>query len=79
MFMIIAVTMRHGLSDKNYHKYWIDKNLKNIFEELGILIFPVSAPVGVEEIADICSGLIVTGSPIHIDAKKIRCGKFSSN
>lgn len=76
MLMIIAVTMRHGLSDKNYHKYWIDKNLKNIFEELGVLIFPVSAPVGVEEIADICSGLIVTGSPIHIDAKKYGADNF---
>lgn len=76
MFMIIAVTMRHGLSDKNYHKYWIDKNLKNIFEELGVLIFPVSAPVEVEKIAEFCDGLIITGSPIHIDAQKYGAENF---
>ncbi len=68
--MIIAITMRYGLSEKKTGKYWIDENMKKIFENLGILLFPVYSSKQASKIANLCDGLIITGSPIHIDAKK---------
>lgn len=62
--------MRYGLSDNQTGKYWIDENTKKIFDKLGILLFPVYSGNQALEIANICDGLIITGSPIHIDANK---------
>ena len=67
--MIIAITERYGLSEKGSEKYYIDKEFKDIFEKLNILLFPVSSLTNITEVINICDGLLVTGSVIDINPK----------
>ena len=67
--MILAITERYGLSEKGTEKYYIDKEFKDIFEKLNVLLFPVSSLTNLEEVVDICDGLIVIGSAIDVNPK----------
>lgn len=61
--MILAITNRYGSSGV----YYILREFKDIFEELGVALFPVSTVEEHEKIAAFCSGLIVTGSSINVN------------
>ncbi len=67
--MILAITQRYGLSEKGSEKYSIDKEFKDIFEKLNVLLFPISSLTNIEKVTEICDGLIVIGSPIDINPK----------
>ena len=67
--MILAITQRYGLSEAKAEKYYIDKEYKEIFEKLNVLLFPVSSLTNLKEVIKICDGLIVTGSVIDINPK----------
>ena len=43
-------------------RYYLDSSFKEIFEELDILLIPVISEKKLNEICDMCDGLIVTGS-----------------
>ena len=70
--MILAITERYGLSEKGSEKYYIDKEFKDIFEKLNILLFPVSSLTNITEVINICDGLLVTGSAIDINPKNYK-------
>lgn len=70
--MIIAITERYERVDKeNIFKenFFVSKYFKDIFEELNIILFPVSSHIGLEKIVNICDALLVTGSAIDINPK----------
>ena len=67
--MILAITERYGLSEKGSEKYYIDKEFKDIFEKINVLLFPVSSLTNLEQVINICDGLIVIGSVIDINPK----------
>ena len=67
--MILAITQRYGLSEKGSEKYYIDKEFKDIFEKLNVLLFPISSLTNIKEVTKICDGLIVIGSAIDINPK----------
>lgn len=56
--------------DKPFNKrYIIDESYKEIFDELGILIIPIISENNLEEIANMCDGLILPGSAVGVDPK----------
>ena len=67
--MILAITQRYGLSEGGSEQYFLDLEFKEIFEKLNILLFPVCALTNIEEVLNICDGLVVTGSAIDINPK----------
>ena len=67
--MILAIMQRYGLSKNGSEKYYINKEFKDIFEKLNILLFPISSLTNIKEVKKICDGLIVTGSAIDINPK----------
>lgn len=70
--MIIAITERYERFDKENiwkENFYVSKYFKDIFEELNITLFPVSSCTGLEEIANICDGLLVAWSHIDINPK----------
>ena len=66
--MTIAITLRYS-DDNDSERFVISKQFKDIFDELNVALIPVCQTIGLEKIADICDALILTGSPIHVDAK----------
>lgn len=70
--MILAITQRYEKFDnEKYFKetFCINKNFKDIFEELNVLLFPVLSNIQLETLVDICDGLVVTGRNIDINPK----------
>lgn len=69
--MILAITQRYEqIKDKHFKEnFYLSKDYKDIFEQLGIILFPVSSTIGIEKVTDICDGLIVTGRAIDINPK----------
>ncbi len=69
--MILAITQRYEqIEDKHFKEnFYLSKDYKDIFEQLGIILFPVSSTTGIEKVTDICDGLIVTGRAIDINPK----------
>ena len=56
--------------EKPFNKrYYLDYWFKEIFEDLGILLIPVVSEKNLEQIVDICDGLIVTGSANDVHPK----------
>lgn len=43
-------------------RYYLDNCFRKIFDELGILLIPIISENNLEEILDMCDGLVVTGS-----------------
>lgn len=60
--MILAITER-------YEKFDNEKYFKDIFEELNVLLFPISSNTQLETVVNICDGLLVTGRSIDINPK----------
>lgn len=50
-------------------RYYLDSCFKEIFDELDILLIPVISEKNLEEICNICEGLVVTGSPNDVHPK----------
>ena len=60
-------------NDKNdtpfNRRYCLDNWFKEIFDELNILLIPVISEKNLDQIVNICDGLIVTGSPNDVHPK----------
>lgn len=67
--MILAITERYALFEGKTEVYNISIEFKEIFEKLNVLLFPVSTLTNLEQVVNICDGLIVTGSSIDINPK----------
>ena len=70
--MILAIIERIENYDeeKPFNKrYYLDSYYREIFDELDILLFPVISEKKLNQICDICDGLIVTGSPNDVHPK----------
>lgn len=73
--MILAITQRYERIDTDKHfkeSFCLNKYFKDIFEELNILLFPVSSLTDLEKVSTICDGLLVTGRKIDINPKYYR-------
>lgn len=66
--MFGAVTLRYN-TNKDKEIFSISKNMKDIFDELDITLIPVMQISNLDKIVDMCSFLILTGSPVHINHK----------
>lgn len=49
--------------------YYLDSSYKKIFDKLNILLIPVISEKNVDEICNICDGLILTGSANDVHPK----------
>lgn len=70
--MILAITQRYEKFDNE--KFWkenffLNKNFKDIFENLNVLLFPVASTTQLNTVVNICDGLVVTGRAIDINPK----------
>ena len=68
----IAIVCRKENYEEDYPfniRYIIDEEFKKIFDKLNILIIPVISENGLEEIGNICDGLILPGSAVGVDPK----------
>lgn len=50
-------------------KYYLDNWFREIFDELDILLIPVISEKNLEQVVDICDGLVVTGSANDVHPK----------
>ena len=66
--MTIAITLRYD-NDLDDEYFYISKHFKDIFDELNVTLIPVFQTIDLEKIVNICDALILTGSPIHVNAK----------
>ncbi len=66
--MFIAVTMRYNYNNGK-EIFTIPKKLKDICDRLNITLVPVVQESNLEKIVEVCDGLILTGSPVHVDPK----------
>ena len=70
--MILAITQRYEKFDNEKYfreHFYLNKYFKDIFEELNVLLFPVSSDIQLETVVNICDGLIVTGRSIDVNPK----------
>lgn len=69
--MILAITQRYEQIEEKHFKenFYLSKDYKDIFEQLGVLLLPVASTTGLEKVTEICDGLIVTGRAIDINPK----------
>lgn len=73
---MLAITARYGDKPDN-GVYYVDKEFKDIFDKLGVSLFPVSSLMSLYDVVNLCQGLIVTGSPIDINP--MRYGSSGKN
>lgn len=64
--MYIAITLRYDKSD-NMELLTINKKFKEIFNELNITLIPIMQTSNLDIIVKLCDGLILTGSPYHVN------------
>ena len=70
--MILAITQRYERIDTDKHfkeSFCLNRYFKDIFEDLNVLLFPVSSTTQLEKVIDICDGLLITGRSIDINPK----------
>jgi putative glutamine amidotransferase len=67
--MIIAVIERYGVIGDSKEVFFYRKEIKEIFEKLGVLLFPISSLTQIDNVINICDGLIITGGVIDINPK----------
>ncbi len=70
--MRIGIIARRDKYEPNrpFDEYWyIDKFFKDIFDELNVLLIPILSENSLDEVVNICDGLVVTGSPNDVDPK----------
>lgn len=61
--MKLAITYRYAKAPKgNRSRLYIPEEFKLIFDELNITLIPIVSNVGIDEIVDMCDGLIIPGS-----------------
>lgn len=60
---MLAITARYSDKPDN-GVYYVNKEFKDIFDKLGVSLFPVSSLMSLYDAVNLCQGLIVTGSPI---------------
>lgn len=68
----IAIIQRieNYISDIPFNKrYIMDISYREIFDKLGVLIIPVMSENNLEEVVNICDGLILPGSAVGVDPK----------
>ena len=83
--MKIAIIERienHDKEEPFNKKYYLDSHFKEIFDKLNILLIPIISEIKLEEICNMCDGLIVTGSfndvyPKYYGEKPIENKKYS--
>lgn len=63
--MILAILERSSTAEADapffHRRYHLMADFKEIFEELGVLLFPVVSPIRADEVERICDGLVLTG------------------
>lgn len=70
--MRIGIIARRDKYEPNrpFDQFWyLDKFFKDIFDELNVLLIPIISEKNIDEVASLCDGLVVTGSPNDIDPK----------
>lgn len=69
--MILAIIERYeNTGEESFNeRYYLAKYFKDIFEKLDILLFPIVSDNNLNKVAQLCDGLIVTGSCIDINPK----------
>lgn len=66
--MFIAITLRYEKKSSD-EIFYVNKYFKDIFDKLGVTLIPIMQESNIDKLSDICDALILTGSPIHIDAR----------
>lgn len=66
--MFIAITCRYEKTDKR-EQFSLNKKFKDIFDKLNITLIPIFQCTNINQIANMCEALILTGSPIHVNHK----------
>lgn len=72
IYLKIAIIERIENYDEEipfHQRYYLDNHFKEIFDELDILLIPVVSEKNLEEICNICDGLVVTGSANDVHPK----------
>ena len=70
MRIAIIERIENYIEDDPFNKrYYISNYFKEIFDELGILLIPVISENNLEEIANMCDGLVITGSANNVYPK----------
>ncbi len=64
--MLIAVTLRYSENNER-ETFTLPKKLKDICDKLDITLVPIVQETNLELITNICDGLILTGSPVHVN------------
>jgi putative glutamine amidotransferase len=69
--MIIGITMRYKQTSEEEKPFDVNYVLLNDFirvaDAFGVTLFPICSDTGLDKVAGLCDGLIVTGSMIDID------------
>lgn len=65
--MIIGITGRFYNKNNNGKIFYINKEFKDIFDKLNITLFPIVSLNNIEEVCNICDGLILSGSAIDVN------------
>ena len=67
MILTIIERMENIKEEEPFNnRYYLTEKFKSIFDELGILLFPIVSEKNLDKVCEICDGLIVTGSCIDI-------------
>lgn len=70
MRIAIIERIENYIEDDPFNKrYYLSSYYKEIFDELGILLIPVISENNLEEIANMCDGLVITGSANNVYPK----------
>ncbi len=70
--MRLAIIGRYEeyINEKPFNKrLYLDYDYKRIFDDLDILLIPVISEKNIEQIAEDCDGLVVTGSINNVNPK----------
>ena len=64
--MYIGITLRYE-EFKDREVFLLSKKFKDIFDSLNVTLIPIMSTTNLDGIVKICDGLILTGSPIHVN------------
>lgn len=64
--MVLAIAMRYENTESNNRKIFVKKYYYDIFEKLGVVLFPVISAEMIEEVVSLCDGLILPGGAMNI-------------
>lgn len=70
MKLAIVARLENYEQEKPFNKkYYLNDFYKEIFDELDVLLIPIISEKNLDEICNICDGLILTGSPNDVHPK----------